>query len=259
MATNRVSKAAADAAKSRAALVEHRSRTMSRDTFLRSQGPKVIELQLPVWDIPVLMRRVDLLQLARAGRHPQPITSAIVSVIQHGGLLALAGGRVVHNALDADHLMATLDASAAIAMASLIAPPPEYLSGEAEETIYVIGKGKDEQGNEVDLTVKGIDIDPRECLPLFVPQGEEPGEGQVVLDWITPAEQGADGYDEAAELAHGRMHPKDLAFIFGEAYRLGPGSLGAEFRKAPDALASVERVADIEPARPALKIAEAGV
>lgn len=234
MATSRTSKVAAAAAKERAAKVEARKGTLSRDVFLRSQGPKVVEIHLPVWDCPVLMKRVDLLQLARTGRYSEPITAAVIGIIQHGGLsLTDRAGNVLYNALDAEHIMGTLDASAAVAMACIVVPPAEYLSGE----------------------IAAGDIDPRTCKPLFVAPGEDPDDDQVVLDWITPAEQEAEGYDEAAELAHGRMHPKDLAHIFAEAHRLGPGALGATFRKAANAVEALDNVADVQPAGAAVEAA----
>lgn len=229
MAVSRVSKAASDAARRRAELAQQRANVLSRDVFLRNQGPRVIELPpLPVWGVPLLMKRVDVLQLTRTGHFPEPITATVVEIVRKGGLTVRdAKQEVVYNAFDADHLLATLDASAAVAMACIIAPPPEYLAGE----------------------IDAADIDPRMCKPLFVPVGTEPDDDQVVLEWAMPDEDGE--IDELLDGASGRMSARDLGYIFEAAYKYGPGALGAEFRPLANTLAALGNVAGRKPARAA--------
>lgn len=178
-----------------AAKPSRRDMVLGRDTFLRSQGPKVVEVTLPMLGLTALMRRVDMLALAQSGEFPQPITGRLLTAIRQGG--------VTTESLDDDNIVDTMKTAEAVARACIIVPPDEYLDG----------------------TIGVDEIDPTNLLPLFVEPGVEPLPGQVALDYVSPDEDPSGDNPEA-----GRLHWRDLAQILSYAYLYGGGGLGRTFR-----------------------------
>lgn len=102
---------------------------LTRDVFLRSQGPPVVEVYLANLDVTVLMRRLDLLDLARRGAEYYPFRSAIYGMIREGGLSAAQ--------LALDGLPDTLDLAARVALSAIVASPPEYVeAAEADDAEF---------------------------------------------------------------------------------------------------------------------------
>lgn len=244
------SKSPGEAALARA-FAEQRRTVLTRDTFLKSQGPPAIPLVLPNLDLVVLMRRVDLFELARQGGEHWPLRSAVLGMIRDGGLTdpMLAG----------DRLAETLDIAAAVARATIVVPPAEFiLALEADDAAYeadleawqeefgspwqdeimVALAAKDQarvakilerlpsrRSEHVDEVLPTLEV--ATLKPLFVDLGEEPDDDQVVLRWVAPD---ADPDDEDLALASGAMHWADLIVILRAAHRYGPGALGRRFR-----------------------------
>lgn len=173
---------------------------LNREAFLRSQGPPVVEIVLPMMGLTALMRRVDLFAMAKSGIWPTPITNMLLKSIRKGG--------VDDEMLDETNLTDTLDTAAAITKMAIVVPPPEYLEGKIELA----------------------DIDADSLKPFFV--DSDPDEDQVILDWVTPDEDASDEVDTEAEMAHGRLHWRDVAQVLTFAYMYGPGGLGKIFRES---------------------------
>lgn len=216
---------------------------LTRDVFLRSQGPGVVEVDLPNLGATVLMRRVSLLDLARRGADYYPFRSAVLSMIQEG--------RLTDAQTEGDGLEATLDLAARVALDTIVVPPPEYIEAaekdDAEhETLLAPWQAELEEavaaGDQARIqslvlsrperptthTAAAIAaLDPDTLTAFFVEEGEEPGPDQVVLSWALPDDDGritgepgrADG-----------IHPADLIVILREAHRYGPGAMGRRFR-----------------------------
>lgn len=199
---------------------------LTRDTFLRSQGPCVVEIDLPNMGCMALMRRLDLLEMARRGGEHWPLRSAVLKMIQKGG---------VGDDLTAGEALAeTLDIAAAVALAAIVAPPQAYLDAAAAE--YPT-EAEAKEAREASLrTLRAGDL-----RPFFVAEGEEPGEGQAVLRWFVPNEAGEPEDAEIAALVEGSegegyIHWADLIVILRMAHKFGPGALGRRFRgEAPEA------------------------
>lgn len=202
-ATGQRASAASRSAKARADLGQARA-ALTRDGFLRSQGPKIIPVDLKEMGATVLMRRIDLLSMAQTGQTFQPIKATLLMMIQDGG--------VTKDMLDdGSALVDTLRTAAAVAKVACVIPPDDYLSGEVDE-----------------YTVRTSDL-----RPLFVDR--DPDEDQVVLANYASDGDGnivADGDGES-----GYIHPNDLIAILASAYQFGPGAFGARFRVAAEAVA----------------------
>lgn len=216
---------------------------LTRDVFLRSQGPGVVEVDLPNLGATVLMRRVSLLDLARRGADYYPFRSAVLSMIQEG--------RLTDAQTEGDGLEATLDLAARVALDTIVVPPPEYIEAaekdDAEhETLLAPWQAELEEsvaaGDQARIQSLVLSrperptthtaaalaaLDPDTLTAFFVEEGEEPGPDQVVLSWALPDDDGritgepgrADG-----------IHPADLIVILREAHRYGPGAMGRRFR-----------------------------
>lgn len=216
---------------------------LTRDVFLRSQGPGVVEVDLPNLGATVLMRRVSLLDLARRGADYYPFRSAVLGMIQEG--------RLTDAQTEGDGLEATLDLAARVALDTIVVPPPEYIEAAAaddaeHETLLAPWQAELEEavaaGDQARIqslvlsrperptthTAAAIAaLDPDTLTAFFVEEGEEPGPDQVVLSWALPDDDGritgepgrADG-----------IHPADLIVILREAHRYGPGAMGRRFR-----------------------------
>lgn len=213
----------------RAAARQYRT-TLTRDTFLRSQGPAVIEVELPNIGSRALMRRIDLLELAKRGGEHWPFRLQVLSMIQTG--------KISNEMMVAEGLAKSLELAEAVALACIVVPPPEYIAAADEE------HETEEQEREAREAVLAS-LKPSDLRPLFVAQGEEPDEDQVVLRWFSPDDEDAAGPEnadlsavgfplESAEEA-GYMHWADLIAILRAAHRNGPGALGRRFRGEPPA------------------------
>lgn len=215
-ATSRTAANTADIAAARART------TLTRGVFLSSQGPGVIAVGLPMLGTTALMRRVDLLQLAKTDEWPEPLTAALSSLLRKTSATV--------DAVKPDDAEATIRMAGAIAKACIVVPPPEYLSGAVK--VHPSG---------------AVDIDAasaRRLKPLFV--DEDPDEDQVILDVVSPDEADAEHFDWDGAVAHGRMHYRDLMEIATIAYFYGPGGLGRLFRGPDQALEAVADVAKDE-------------
>lgn len=228
---------------------------LTRDVFLKSQGPGVVEVDLPNMGVTVLMRRLSLLDMARRGTDYYPFRQSILSMIQEG--------RLTDAQTSGDELEATLNLAARVALDTIVIPPPEYIEAaslddadhedllapwqvELEEALasgdqarvqaLMLSRPERPATHAADSLAA---IDPDALTPLFVEEGEEPGPDQVVLSWALPDDDGritgepgrADG-----------IHPADLITILREAHRYGPGSMGRRFRGDIDPAAALAPV-----------------
>ncbi len=228
---------------------------LTRDVFLRSQGPGVVEVDLPNLGATVLMRRVSLLDLARRGADYYPFRSAVLGMVQEG--------RLTDAQTEGDGLEATLDLAARVALDTIVVPPPEYIEAAAADDAEHEALLAPWQA-EIEAAVAAGDqariqslvlsrperptthtaaalaaLDPDTLTAFFVEEGEEPGPDQVVLSWALPDDDGritgepgrADG-----------IHPADLIVILREAHRYGPGAMGRRFRGDIDPAAALAPV-----------------
>lgn len=219
-----------DAAALQEAFLKPRRTVLTRDVFLRSQGPKVVEIELPNMGALALMRRVDLLELARRGGDHWPLRSAVLRMIQKGGIQP--------EMTEGEALAETLDIAAAVALATIVVPPAEYIAAAGAE--YSTEAEATAAREAALLSVRAADL-----RPFFVAEGQEPDDDQAVLRWSSPdaepdTEDGqpqAESYDDA-----GWVHWADLIVILRMAHRFGPGALGRRFRgdePEADALAAL--------------------
>lgn len=217
----------------------HRT-VLTRDVFLKSQGPKVVEIDLPNMGTTALMRRVDLLELARRGGEHWPLRSAVLKMIQRGG--------VDGDMTEGEALAETLDIAAAVALATIVVPPAEYLAACSGEN-----------GSEADARAAReaalLAIRPSSLKPFFVAVGEEPDDDQVVLRWFVPDESGEPADSDTQALMEGQddsdagwVHWADLIVILRMAHQFGPGALGRRFRgeqPEADAMAALLALAGV--------------
>lgn len=213
MAKQRVTESKAAAQSRREVEAARRAKWyMRKETFLDSQGGAVIEFplmdpnQIDTIDLFLLLQRVDLVKLVRSDNWPQPLTAAVRRLMMNGG-------RPTEDMLAEDKIEETMAVCVAITKASVIVPPPAFLSGEIEVS----------------------DITEDMCKPLFV--DENPDEDQVVL--LGP---GGDLSDRSGSLAAGYLHPSDLMRITARAYAAGPGAAGGSFRRLREAVEAVSEV-----------------
>ncbi len=205
---------------------------LTRDVFLKSQGPKVVEIDLPNMGCTALMRRIDLLELARRGGEHWPLRGAVLKMIQKGGL-------------DSEHtegeaLAETLDIAAAVALATIVVAPAEYLASSS-------GEHPTEADARAAREAALLHVRACELRPFFVAEGEEPSEDQAILRWFVPDESGEPAGADAAVLLEGDddggyIHWADLIVILRMAHQFGPGALGRRFRgeePQADALAAL--------------------
>lgn len=174
----------------------------TKANFLRSQGPPVTKVILDDIQLIFLVRRLDLLALARqsAVDIPQPITAMVRRLV-------MARGQPSDDMVSDEHIEELMGACALIARAAVIVPPAEWLSGEIDEA---------------DITVEM-------CKPLFAE--EDPDEDQVVLRVIGQDEADAMSDDDRRDAAgSGFLSPSDLMFMAASIYKAGPGGLGGGFR-----------------------------
>lgn len=212
------------------AFVKPARTVLTRDVFLLSQGPKVVEISLPNMGCTALMRRIDLLELARRGGEHWPLRSSVLKMIQKGGL--------PDDLTTGEALAETLDVAAAVALATIVVPPTEYLDAVGKDH----ASDADAQAAREAALLKVRSSDLR---PFFVAEGEEPEEDQAVLRWFVPNEAGEPEDAEVAALVEGGegyIHWADLIVILKMAHRFGPGALGRRFRgeePEADALAAL--------------------
>lgn len=202
------------------AFMKPRRTVLTRDVFLRSQGPKVIEIELANMGAFALMRRIDLLELARRGGEHWPLRGAVLRMIQKGGIQS--------EMTEGEAMADTLDIAAAVAMATIVVPPAEYVAAASAEYDSELEAAA---AREAALqSIRESDL-----KPFFVAEGEEPDEDQAVLRWFAPDAFGEDaGAGEmpvtgVAEDA-GWVHWADLIVILRMAHQFGPGALGRRFR-----------------------------
>lgn len=224
---------------------------LTADVFLRSQGPKVVDVTLPNLGAVVLMKRIDLYDHARRGTNYYPFRSAIYSMISDGGLS--------DRQVSADGIADTLDLAARIALDTIVVPPPEYTAfaeaveadvalheplvdaweakyGPSIEAARMAGNDAlvaalmrtmpERPRTNVDQVLSTIEVG--SLRPLFVEMGEDPGPGQIVLRYAIPDDDGTLPGD--SDLDGGGLHPADLITILRAAHRHGPGALGRRFR-----------------------------
>ncbi len=218
---------------------------LTRDVFLRSQGPGVVEVDLPNLGATVLMRRVSLLDLARRGADYYPFRSAVLGMIQEG--------RLTDAQTEGDGLEATLDLAARVALDTIVVPPPEYIEAAAaddaeHEALLAPWQAEFEEavaaGDQARIQALVLSrperptthtaaalaaLDPDTLTAFFVEEGEEPGPGQVVLSWSLPDDDGRLRELDGVSRADG-LHAADLIVILREAHRYGPGAMGRRFR-----------------------------
>ena len=161
---------------SKAALerAERRQQTMlTRGNFLRSQGNRVVPIELPMIGLTALMKRVDLLSLVRSGSWPEPISARVADMLRDGPydkgekrevVTVNQAGEVVstkkvedHGLFEADELPRTMEASIAIAKACIVVPPKEFQDGRVDV----------EQ------------LQPRDCKPFFADEDPDEGPGRA--------------------------------------------------------------------------------
>lgn len=223
-----------DAAALQEAFLKPRRTILTRDVFLRSQGPKVVEIELPNMGAFALMRRVDLLELARRGGDHWPLRSAVLRMIQKGGIQP--------EMTEGEALAETLDIAAAVALATIVVPPAEYTAAASADY------GTEEEATAAReaalLSVRAADL-----RPFFVAEGQEPDDDQAVLRWFSPdAEPEQEDEPTRGEPLDdsGWMHWADLIVVLRMAHRFGPGALGRRFRgdePEADALAALLELA----------------
>lgn len=115
-----------------------------------------------------LIRRIDLIDLLRAGHWPKPITAAVRLWMVHGPNQVLRQS-------EGDAFETFYETAYALIKASIIAPPPELLDG----------------------TLLPEDITSEQCKPLFVGENEKPDDDQLQLvSW----ERYTELHDEIAAL-----------------------------------------------------------
>ena len=203
---------------------------LTKGAFLRGQGPPVVLTKLPFQKKEVMLRRVDLVMLANSGRWPEPISAQVARIADNGGTHTekkkpvMKDGALIMPAEEPkkdfhEDLAASIEACAAVTMASVVVPPEPWLNGEIDEH----------------------EIDPKDLKPYFVEK--DPDEDQVVLR-IMPEGGSVGGLETDA----GMLHPKDLTWIMSTAYLAGPGGLADMFRKQADAVEEVEPLAADEDA-----------
>lgn len=218
---------------------------LTADIFLRSQGPKVVDVTLANMGAVVLMRRLDLYDLARRGASYFPFRAAIFGMISEGG--------VTDKQASAAEIDGTLDLAARVALDSIMIPPPSFVEAveadvaahepliDAWETEVEAARAAKDYVRAQALALampprprEHVDavlaqIDPGALRPLFVELGDEPGPGQMVLRYAIPDDD-ADLPAEGAAGEGGGMHPADMIAILRAAHRHGPGAMGRRFR-----------------------------
>ena len=98
----------------------------TKDVLLRSAGPKVVELpSLPISGLTFLMKRVDLLVLAREGEWPQPVCARVARLMSEG-----LDEQVKRAPDDLGNIEELRAAAAAVAKACIVDPPQAYVDGE---------------------------------------------------------------------------------------------------------------------------------
>lgn len=218
---------------------------LTADVFLRSQGERVVDVTLPNLGAVILMRRIDLYDMARRGAHYYPFRSAIYGMISDGGLS--------DKQTSADGVADTLDLAARVALDTIMIPPPEFVEAveadvalheplvDAWEAEIEAARAKRDNAranalliampprprDHVDAVLPTIDA--ASLRPLFVEIGEEPGPGQLVLRYAIPDDDG-NLPDDGDAGAGGGLHPADMIAILRAAHKHGPGALGRRFR-----------------------------
>lgn len=172
---------------------------------MRSQGPKVIPVELKELGATVLVRRIDMLAMAQSGANFEPVKSTLLRIIHDGGIGT--------DMLDSGSgLVDTLKTATAVAKVSCVVPPEDFMSGAVDE----------------------YGIDARSLKPLFV--DSDPDDDQVVLaNYTVDKETGK--VEAQGGTDFGYLHPNDLIRILASAYEFGPGALGGRFRGAAEARA----------------------
>lgn len=235
----------AEAALASAFAVQRRT-ILTRDVFLRSQGPKVIEVELPMMAVTVLMRRVNLLDLARRGVDYYPFRNAIYSMVREN--------KITDAQMAVDGFADTMDLAIRIALDTIVVPPPEYIEAAARddeeyEPVLAAWQAEFEQAladsdaariRELSLarperptthTASVLtSLDPSALRPFFVEEGEEADDDQVVLRLALPDDDGRVGESSPAEGDADGVDPVDLVTILREVGRYGPGAMGRRFR-----------------------------
>lgn len=261
------------------AFAEQRRTVLTRDVFLKSKGPPVVEVELPNLGATVLMRRVDLLGLARRGADYAPFRSQVYSIIREGGL------KDPH--MEGDGLADTLDLAERVALDTIVVPPADYIEAAAkddDEHALLLGawqaeveaarkaetrdraSGRTEAAEAAAGRLRGLllspperptthvapvllAIDPDTLRPLFVEEGEEAEPGQ--LQYRRLGDDDAD-LDEEPDASGDVvcLHPADLAVILRAAHKHGPGALGRQFRGSTFAETPVGSVSGVGGRRP---------
>lgn len=219
---------------------------LTRDVFLKSQGPPVVPIHLPGLDAVVLMRRVSLLDMARRGADYHPFRGAILDMIRQGGLK--------DERLEGEGLIETLDLAAKLALDTVVVTPAEIaedlaeaMAADEEEHRPLLDAWQAEMdaarktGDFVRMSALALarpavpmthqlpilaGVDRASLRPLFALAGEEPEPDQIVLRYALPDDDGrlpeVDG--------EGEIPPTDLVVILRSAQKFGPGALGRQFR-----------------------------
>lgn len=218
MSKTRPIRSSAAARRQRDMEAERRRRVYAtKDNFLRSQGPLVIDLDiLDGIQLKFLMRRVDLLALCRSSESlgwPAPITAVVRRLVANGGIPK-------EDDLVPEREDDLVGACAAIAKACIICVPEAFANAEIELE----------------------DITPAMCKPFFV--DEDPDEDQVVLQVLSAEEAAGMSLEEIMmATSAGHLQPTDLMRIAALAYKYGPGGIGGYFReKSGEAVVPVDAV-----------------
>lgn len=277
-AQKRRSKSPGEAALARA-FAEQRRTVLTRDVFLKSKGPPVVEVDLPNLGATVLMRRVDLLGLARRGADYSPFRSQVYSIIRDGGL------KDPH--MEGEGLADTLDLAERVALDTIVVAPEAYVEAVSldddehaalleawQEEIEAARKaetrertaGRSDAADAAAARLRELllspperptthvapvlqALDPDALRPLFVEEGEEPEPGQLLYRRLADADEDmADEPDASGDVVS--LHPADLAVILRAAHKHGPGAMGRQFRGSEFATAPVGAVPGVGERRP---------
>lgn len=147
--------------------IQRRQRfTATADLLLRSSGPQVVTAALPESGVIVMMKRVDLMDLAMsgAGGIPEPLTSRVVEMIE--------AGDVTEEMMSPRDAAESLMTMRAIACAVCLQPPAEFF-----------------ENPDIDVD----DLDVSGCAKLFSMPGAATVPGQLPV-FVPEREQRADGW-----------------------------------------------------------------
>lgn len=224
---------------------------LTRDSFLRSQGPAAIPVLLPVLNATVLIRRIDLLSMSRSGTAYFPFRNAINQMIAEGG--------VAKEKLTATTIADTLDLAAVVALDTVVITPPHLVEPLAEAIALdeaEVAGDIEAWERELEKASKAQDfartaalsvakpqarwthrirvlseIKARDLRPLFVAPGEQPDPDQLVLSYPFPTGDPADEATWQHDFeGDGGIPAADLIVILRNAHKWGPGAMGPQFR-----------------------------